>query len=219
VADITAAYTNTLSGRGTFSHRTRRVERAWRVFAYDRVDDVVIVYDEVVATRPEFRKRWLLHTISRPTIEGTRFVAEVGPRKEPGRGGGRLQGEVLLPRAASLSAIGGPGFEFFVDGRNYGDVGRLAEVADRTVPQRTEAGSWRVELSPAVTAASDQFLVALLPTRYGERPAHRVRLIEAAGRVGAEVAGPRRTVRYWFRTGELDAEVDVDGATGGVRGR
>ncbi len=40
VADLTAAYTNEQSGQGTFSHRTRRVERFWRTFGYDRVDDV-----------------------------------------------------------------------------------------------------------------------------------------------------------------------------------
>src|SRR6185436_12979444 len=32
VADLTSAYTNRFSGKGTFSHRTRRVERFWRTF-------------------------------------------------------------------------------------------------------------------------------------------------------------------------------------------
>jgi hypothetical protein len=36
-----------------------------------------------------------------------------------------------------------------------------------------------------------------------------VRLIEEGGRFAAEVTGPRRTVRYWFRPGELGAEVEV----------
>src|SRR6185503_14364110 len=57
LADITAAYTNTQSGKGTFSHRTRRVDRAWRTFAYDRISDVVIVFDEVVSSDASFRKR------------------------------------------------------------------------------------------------------------------------------------------------------------------
>jgi VanZ family protein len=38
VSDITPAYTNEYSGQGTFSHRTRRVERLWRTFGYDRQD-------------------------------------------------------------------------------------------------------------------------------------------------------------------------------------
>jgi hypothetical protein len=52
----------------------------------------------------------------------------------------------------------------------------------------------------------------MLPTSYGELPTHRVRLIEDDGRVGAEVVGPRRTVRYWFRPGTLAAQVQVVGA-------
>jgi hypothetical protein len=45
----------------------------------------------------------------------------------------------------------------------------------------------------------------LLPSRLGERAPHGVRLIEEGGRFAAEVTGPRRTVRYWFRPGELGA--------------
>ena len=52
----------------------------------------------------------------------------------------------------------------------------------------------------------------MLPTAYGESPPHRVRLIEDGDRVGAEVAGPKRTVRYWFRPGRLDAQVEIVGA-------
>jgi VanZ family protein len=209
VSDITPAYTNALSGKGTFSHRTRRVERVWRVFTYDRVDDVVVVYDEVVATTASFRKRWLLHTESEPVVQGRRFVAEVAPGRGPGRGGGRLQGEVLLPRAATWHAVGGPGFEFYVDGRNYDEGGKLAAVFDRDAPHRSEPGRWRLELMPDADAATDHFLVVLLPSRLGERAPHGVRLIEEGGRFAAEVTGPRRTVRYWFRPGELGAEVEV----------
>lgn len=216
VADVTAAYTNELSGRGTFSHRTRRVERAWRVFAYDRVDDVVVVYDDVVATKPVFRKRWLLHTALQPRVDGRRFVAEVLPGKGAARQGGRLEGHVLLPRAAALLPVGGRGLEFLVDGRNFDEDGKLLDVIERSPAHRSETGRWRLELMPLADAAADQFLVVMLPTRLGQPAPHRVRLIEDGDRVGAEVAGPRRTVRYWFRAGELAAQVQVTGATGGT---
>jgi len=212
VADVTAAYTNALSGKGTFSHRTRRVERAWRGFAYDRVDDVVVVYDDLVATRPEFRKRWLLHTMLEPRIEGRRFRAEAVPGSGAGRQGGRLEGHVLLPRAATLLAIGGRGLEFMVDGRNYDEGGKLVDTVYKQQSNRIEPGRWRLEVMPAADAAADQFLVVMLPGAFGESPPHRVRLIEDGARVGAEVAGPQRTVRYWFRPGKLDAQVEIVGA-------
>ena len=66
VANITPAYTNKYSGKGYFSHRTRRVEKYWRTIVYDRTNDVVIVYDNLVSTDPMFRKRSLIHTIKEP---------------------------------------------------------------------------------------------------------------------------------------------------------
>lgn len=63
IADLTPAYTNKLSGKGTFSHRTRRVEEFRRLFGYDNIDDVIVVYDRVTATDANFHKRWLLHTL------------------------------------------------------------------------------------------------------------------------------------------------------------
>jgi len=209
VADITPAYTNALSGRGTFSQRTRRVERAWRVFAYDRIDDVVVVYDDVVASKAAFRKRWLLHTANRPQIDGRSFVAEVAPRQGPGRDGGRLEGRVLLPQAAMLLPVGGRGFEFFVDDVNYDEHGKLLPTIEQSPAHRTEPGRWRLELMPQSDQAADRFLVVLLPRRLGDPAPHRVSLIEEAGRVAAEVSGPQRTVRYWFREGELGAQVEI----------
>lgn len=212
VADITAAYTNASSAAGSFWHRTRRVERAWRVYAHDRIDDVVVVYDDVVATRPEFRKRWLLHTLMMPRVQGRQFVAEVVPGSGRARRGGRLEGHVLLPRDALLLPIGGRGFEFFVDGVNFDEGGALQEALARPRPNGPEPGRWRLELMPAHDAAEDRFLVVLLPRDHGAAAPHRVRLLEEGGRVGAEVAGPRRTVRYWFRPGTLGAQVEVVGA-------
>jgi hypothetical protein len=126
-ADITPAYTNAASGSGTFSARTRRVERFWRVFGYDRIDDVVVVFDQVTSSNAAFRKRWLLHTIAAPTLVDGGFSVTVAPQERPGHGGGRLTGKVLLPKEAVINAIGGRGLEFFVDDRNYDENGALSE--------------------------------------------------------------------------------------------
>ena len=83
-ADITPAYTNARSGDGTFSARTRRVERFWRIFGYDRIDDVVVVFDQVIATKASFRKRWLLHTIDAPTVAPGRLQRRGGAAGAPG---------------------------------------------------------------------------------------------------------------------------------------
>jgi VanZ family protein len=198
VADLTPAYTNRLSGEKTFSARTRRVERALRVFGYDRIDDVVVVYDDVESSNAAFRKRWLLHSIDRPEILGNRFTMRVPREDAPGRGGGRLDGHVILPESHLLTAIGGPGFEFYVDGRNYDEEGKLKIPPRRPGAAGPEPGAWRIELSPQREALSDRFLVVLLPAPLGEAPAHQISRFEEGLRLGLEIKGPQRTTRWLF---------------------
>lgn len=221
LADLTAAYTNERSGRGSFSHRTRRVERCWRLFAYDRIDDVVVVYDDVRATQPEFRKRWLLHSIYAPRIAGSRFVVQVPPDAAVGHDGGELEGHVVLPLRPLLNPIGGPGAEFFVDGRNYAVDPKMLEGLQRRrqQPGRPEPGGWRIELSPELDARDDQFLVVLVPAAFGAERPHRVRRLQAASRSGVEIVGPTRTTRWWFTPGEFAAQVEVVDAAAPERPR
>jgi VanZ family protein len=198
VADLTPAYTNALSGKGTFSHRTRRVERFRRVFGYDRIDDVVVVYDDVRATDAEFRKRWLLHTVEQPMIGNGSFTVLIGPSRGAGRGGGQLEGRVLFPERNILNVIGGRGFEFFVGDRNYDEGGKVLDIARRRGPGGPEPGAWRIELIPEAAAQEDEFLVVLLPSLPGEPPGHAVRRIRDGTRIGCEITGPTRTTRWLF---------------------
>ncbi len=209
VADITPAYTNSLSGHGTFSHRTRRVERFWRTFGYDRVDDVIVVFDQVTATRASFRKHWLLHTLESPKLTTGGFSIGVPTLNRPGHAGGRLEGRVLLPKDAQINAIGGHGFEFFVDDKNYDENGTLQASIKKLGPNQGEPGAWRIEVTPPQDAADDVFLVVLLPTLGSTTPSHRVRLLESGRRVGCEVAGPHRTTQWWFEPGRNGVEIQV----------
>jgi VanZ family protein len=217
VADVTPAYTNQSSGNGSFSHRSRRVERFWRTFAYDRIDDAVVVFDQVAATKAVFRKRWLLHTIEQPRRTPDGFATKVSPQDRTGHGGGQLQGHVLLPKQANIQVIGGRGLEFFVDSKNYDEEGKLKESLKKLGPNNGEPGEWRIEVTPERDAVEDNFLVVLLPTRLGEKPAHHVRLIEAGHKVGCEISGPMRTTRWWFEPGRNGVEIEVI-ANGNHRG-
>ncbi len=213
LADVTPAYTNHRSGTDTFSDRSRRVERFWRTFGYDRIDDVIVVFDQVSATRPEFRKRWLLHSLERPQVHEQGFTVRVPPDTGAGRAGGRLEGHVLLPRRALMQVIGGPGFEYYVDGRNYDEDGTLWDSIRSRKQQQVEPGAWRIELQPLQVARDDLFLVVLLPTD-GTEPLHRVRRLEGDDRVGVEITGPRRTSRWWFVPGRHQVEIEVEDQAG-----
>ncbi|MFN2338304.1 MAG: VanZ family protein [Gammaproteobacteria bacterium] len=213
LADVTPAYTNHRSGTGTFADRTRRVERFWRTFIHDRLDDVIVIFDQVSATDPAFRKRWLLHSLEQPRMREDGFSIRVPPNEERGWSGGRLEGRVLLPRRALLQTLGGPDFEYFVEARNYDEDGTLWEQIRARQQQQLEPGAWRIELQPMRPARDDLFLVVLLPTG-GEAPAHRVRLLEAGGRVGAEINGPRRTSRWWFEPEQLGVAIEIEDGDG-----
>jgi hypothetical protein len=208
-ADITPAYTNARSGDGTFSARTRRVERFWRIFGYDRIDDVVVVFDQVTASAASFRKRWLLHTIEEPTVSPGGFSVGVTATNRPGHAGGRLEGKVLLPKDAVINPLGGRGLEFFVDDRNYDENGTLREVIRKRGPSGPEPGAWRIEVSPPRDAREDLFLVVLLPATGDAHPVHRVRLLESGKRVGCEIVGPHRTTRWWFEPGRNEVNIEV----------
>ena len=208
-ADITLAYTNQRSGDGTFSARTRRVDRFWRIFGYDRVDDVVVVFDQVTASRGSFRKRWLLHSIATPAVSPDGFNVVVAPQNRPGHGGGRLEGKVLLPKEALINAVGGRGLEFFVDDRNYDENGTLPDLIRKLGPNNAEPGAWRIEVSPPGDEREDMFLVVLMPIIGTSHPVPRVRLLESGKRVGCEIVGFNRTTRWWFEQGHIEAEVEV----------
>jgi hypothetical protein len=77
-----------------------------------------------------------------------------------------LQGRVLLPTQAAVAKIGGPGFEFFVDGVNYDQDGAVQTAIARK--QDIEAGAWRLEVQPGIAEELHEFLVVMTLDLYGE---------------------------------------------------
>lgn len=207
LADITPAYTNSQSRKGSFHHRSRRVERAWRILAYDRPSGVVVVYDDIVATRADFVKRWLIHGALAPNIEGKRFTFE-RPADTPDGGSAHLYGEVLFPAGAQLTPIGGRGFEFFVDGFNFDGNGKVAEEIARRSGD-FDAGAWRIEVTPAQAALRDRFLVVMQADHLRRPAPHVERLNGGGGKIGARVVTTDRTIELMFDDEALQLEATL----------
>jgi len=217
VSDITPAYTNTYSGQGTFSHRTRRVERLWRTFGYDSVDDVVVIFDQLRTTDPEFRKHWMLHTIEKPeqTAHGfsvSNTPSANTPSDSTDHSGSHLKGHILLPKTPQIQFIGGNNAAFLADGTNYDEDGALEKQMLKR--KHTEPGAWRIEISPANDAADALFLIVMLPSSLAASPAHHIRLLEETDRFGCEIIGPQRTTRWWFSPGQNGADIEVISGNG-----
>jgi hypothetical protein len=207
VSDITPAYTNAYSGQETFSHRTRRVERLWRTFGYDAVDDVVVIFDQLRTTDPEFRKRWLLHTIEFPDSTDRSFSISNMSAGGTGHPGGRLEGHVLLPKTSHIRVIGGSKAAFLADGKNYDEDGTLVKKSLKR--SNLEPGAWRIEISPGDDSADALFLIVMLPSSLSSAPVHQIRLLKETGRVGCEIIGPQRTTRWWFSPGRNGVDIEV----------
>jgi len=159
VADLTPAYTSRLSGKGIFAERTRRVRHYQRTLVYAREQDLVIVYDRIESTHSSFRKAWLLHSIHEPEISASGFVISVPANPAQDMAGGQLRGKVLLPEKATVTKIGGSGFEFFVDGVNYDEGGAVQKQAARK--RYAQPGAWRLEIEPTRPGRKDEFLVVM----------------------------------------------------------
>lgn len=183
--DITEAY----------SAKVKQVARSF-VFLNlrdKRVPAALIVFDRVVSADPAFRKTWLLHTQEEPGLGGG--GASVSCTR-PGEGG-RLNLDVLLPEAANLDlgVIGGPGKEFWVDGKNYANDLDAAALKRGSM----ELGAWRVEASPKAAAADDLFLNVMQVTDREGGARWPVSKLEADGRVGCLIAGPAASWLVLFR--------------------
>lgn len=107
----------------------------------------LIVLDDVEVARDGLVPRWLLHTGGKTAVDGSRILSSDGK--------GRLTTTVLLPQAPKIELIGGPGHDFWVDGKNY-------PPRDGGTGPRTQ-GLWRAELSPTDAGRRTRFLTMLVP--------------------------------------------------------
>jgi len=181
-----------VAGDATATYLQDKCRLALRQFVFIPPNHFV-VFDRVGATRAEYAKTWLLHTAAEPTVEGREFSAA---HEE-----GKLFCRTLLPEQADLRVIGGPGKQFWSDGRNW-----PLPPGYRTPDTTPLLGQWRVEVSPREAREEDSFL-HLIET--GDAAAPRMgpsKLVRRDGRIGVE-----------FRLGEDRWEVlfDAAGAAGG----
>lgn len=153
----TPAYTY-LKGDLTNAY-TDKVEDFKRSFMFlnlfnDDVPAALIVFDKVDSSNPSFEKKWLLHGLEEPEINGSQtiFRRTYADEEADKAYNGKMTVDTLLPAADNLTIekVGGEGSEYMVDGTNYYGY----ELDSET----DEGETWRIEVSPAQEAKSDLFL-------------------------------------------------------------
>jgi hypothetical protein len=115
-------------GDATRAYSPHKLRAFTRQLLYLPDMDVMLVFDRVVSTEPEFRKTWLLHGVNMPWVDGTGIQSSNGEEAFGNAGQFRLQdgdGEVLvhtlLPKRHITSRRGGTGHEFWTPGNTNGD--------------------------------------------------------------------------------------------------
>lgn len=194
-ADITAAYTNKFSGEGTLSSRTLRVNRYLRTVIYDPINDLFLVYDTITKTNPSFTSRWLIHFQEQPLLAAPdQFLVSLLPDNNPKHTDGILEGKVLIPSAPLITAVGGPGKEFWVDGKNYDNNGDIYKTLARgNLKQVAEPGAWRIEVRNTEASQTDNFLVALTVKQNRSELTPSIQCSQGSGLTDCIIRGKRET--------------------------
>ena len=146
--ESTSQYTYTKADL-THAYNAAKVDTITREFVWLRPDEgaedtsLFAVFDRISSDDEDYRKAWLCHSISDPSVTDSTLVTI-------DQGSSRLFVAPIYPIARSIDEVGGSGYEFYVDGANYPPSVPLAD-----------SGQWRFEVSPTVAAIDDWFLVVL----------------------------------------------------------
>ena len=116
-------------GNATHAYQPSKMEHFTREVAYTPGNNVLVVFDRVRSTDPTYKKVWLLHGVSEPQVMAEEKARDIGNggmaylnatafTYEDGQG--RLRVHSLLPRQREVVKRGGPGFEFWTPGDEFG---------------------------------------------------------------------------------------------------
>ena len=147
--------------------------------------DYFVVYDRVGASDPSYAKQWLLHTQNKPVVEGRTVRADSRD--------GRLFCEALLPKDATIELVGGPGKEFWANGKNWEIYDKWMEGVRRQCAKDGRGpywGEWRAETHPGAPRADDRFLHVLTAADVKTPHGIATRLVEEANRDGVTLVIP-----------------------------
>lgn len=134
-----------------------KCRRALRQFVHVQ-PNVFVVYDRVETDKPR-RVEYLLHTQNEPEVKDG--LLKVDSRN------GRLYQQTILPRTAVYEKVGGPGREWWANGRNWEvDEKYLAQSCAecRKAGRGPYFGAWRLEVKSSDASSQTTFLHVLTAT-------------------------------------------------------
>ena len=198
--DIAAAYPSS-----TVSEVTRRMLAVFDT-KNPNVPMYFFVFDNITAKSGSYKKTFLLHTATEPTVnQTTKTVTEVV-------GGGKLVLQNVIGNNVTITKIGGYPDADGKNGNNFKVNGKqlIDAVPGKTDEFRTDDYWGRVEISPATGNATDQLLNVIYVCDADKTLSLPATAIEADGVKGARIgnvaavfviAKTRRTTAFTFTSG------------------
>lgn len=120
----------------------------------------LVVADIIELATPDIQARWLLHALGEPEVKDglTTINADPVPVFDwiPKKGA-KLFCQTLLPTAAVIEKVGGPGKECYIAGVNA--IGKVDDKSNFMM----QLGRWRVEVLPGERGTKHVFLHVLTP--------------------------------------------------------
>jgi len=177
-------------------------------------DDCFVIYDRVTSDQADYAKEWLLHTDGEPALTGNLMEAK--------NFNGVIFCRTLLPEHAVGEKIGGPGKEYWSNGRNWELNPDYVKSAQRDCEKCGLGGpwfgQWRLSVKPSAPAKEDRFLHVINVANQTGAQAFVSERVKDRARDGAKVAIPGMTVKgitgtleivAWFnRTGKVGGELE-----------
>jgi len=170
----------------------------------------VVIFDRVTSTKAEYEKRWLWHAAAEPVMDADGGLFSVEHDK------GRAICRTLLPEGAKLSKIGGPGKQFWSDGRNWPTPKGWRR---NTTDENPLLGQWRVEVRPGKPAQADAFLHLIEvgeKGRLARMGAHELIADSRSPGVKFDAPGGRKVEVRFGVTGPASGHIRIKGGRGGV---
>ncbi len=193
-----SAYHAVTAGDATRCYAPEKCREAVRQFVYV-APDYFVIYDRVTSVKPDQTKSFLLHTQNEPV--------ELAPGLWRGEaGGGALFLRTLLPENGKAEVIGGPGREFWSNGRNW-------EIRnhEQAFSKPNWLGRYRLELSPADATEKCRFLTVLQAADKEVPEMVETRLIRTENEDGAAftTADGRECVVRFNREGMIGGHITI----------
>jgi heparin/heparan-sulfate lyase len=180
-------------GDATHAYQPSKMEHFTREVAYTPDNNVLVVFDRVRSTDPNYKKVWLLHGVNEPSV----VAAQQG--RDAGHGGtsytnasiftyqdgqGRLRVHSLLPREREVLKRGGAGSEFWTPGDEFGGAWGSGK-------------NWPLDPPAGGPLPTDPYLRKMFKTFWGEDfekllPSNTRAVVPAAWRVEVSPAKPAR---------------------------